>query len=107
MSPSANYPRRVENTSLYVPHDYLAGAPAGGHAKAVRRHRHGPEVADLPLEAADLRPRLGVPEAHRPVVADGHEAAAVRRERQALEVLLAGLARGRLLRTGHVPDAQR
>src|SRR5262249_33630555 len=57
-----------------------------GEAVAVRAESHAPAAGRVPAEAEHLPAGLGVPEAHRLILAAGREAPAVRTEDDAIDV---------------------
>src|SRR5437660_12812777 len=79
--------KRNPTSLFHVPDHDLSLVAAGGGAEAVGGEGDVEQLADLPVERLALPPRGRVPDAHRLVVTDGRQVAAVGGEGEALEVL--------------------
>jgi hypothetical protein len=92
----------LPDAQVVVAEDAAANGPL-----AVGRERHGPHLARVPLEAADLNAGLQIPQPHGLVFAAGEQQLAVARHVQPVDRALVALVALQLLTGRQVPDADR
>src|SRR5262249_21082328 len=94
---------------LYVPDAQVVVAEdaAANGLLAVVRERHGPHLARVPLEAADLSAGLQIPQPHGLVFAAGEQQLAVARHVQPVDRALVALVALQFLTGLQVPDTYR